>query len=155
MYFNHLQDRQNWVQRVQVWRKGRPLQTTLVTWMYSIWISLSTVFSSPFTLYLSTCVHQTCPDLAIGDNFWDLLSQAFPLSLGAESVSGRTKNREDRVGNFVRSVIRLLNKNVPRLFEIMKQTLVPPGSTTGIERIFSVAGCILSERRTKTSGENF
>ena len=78
-----------------------------------------------------------------------------PLSLGAESVSGRTKDREDRVGNFVRSVIRLLNKNFPRLFEIMKQTLVAPGSTTGIERIFSVAGYILSERRTRTSDENF
>ena len=100
-------------------------------------------------------MNQTCPDLAIGDNFWDLLSQAFPLSLGAESVSGRTKDREDRVGNFVRSVIRLSNKNFPRLFEIMKQTLVAPGSTTGIERIFSVAGYTLSEWRTRTSNENF
>ena len=55
----------------------------------------------------------------------------------------------------MRSVIRLLNKNFPRLFEIMKQTLVAPGSTTGIVRIFSVAGFILSERRTRTSDENF
>ena len=37
----------------------------------------------------------------------------------------------------------------------MKQTLFAPGSTTGIERIFSVAGYILSERRTRISDENF
>ena len=43
----------------------------------------------------------------------------------------------------------------PRLFEIVKQTLFAPGSTAGIERIFSVAGYILSERRTRTSDENF
>ena len=47
-------------------------------------------------------VHQTCPDLVIGGTFRSR----------AESVSGRTKDREDRVGNFVRSVIRLLNKNL-------------------------------------------
>ena len=41
----------------------------------------------------------------------------------------------------------------PRLFEIMKQTLFVAGSTAGIDRIFSVAGYILSERRTSTSDE--
>ena len=43
----------------------------------------------------------------------------------------------------------------PRLFEIVKQTLFAPGSTAGIERIFSVAGYILSDRRTRTSDDNF
>ena len=33
----------------------------------------------------------------------------------------------------------------PRLFEIVKQTLFAPGSTAGIERIFSVAGYMLSD----------
>ena len=37
----------------------------------------------------------------------------------------------------------------------MKQALFAAGSTAGIERIFSVAGCILSERRTRTSDEKF
>ena len=40
-----------------------------------------------------------------------------------------------------------------RLFEIVK--LFAPESTAGIERIFSVAGYILSERRNRTSDENF
>ena len=42
-----------------------------------------------------------------------------------------------------------------RLFEIVKQTLFAPGSTAGIERIFSVAGYILSDRHTRTSDDNF
>ena len=36
-------------------------------------------------------------------------------------------------------------QSFPCLFEIVKQTLFAPGSTAGIERIFSVAGYILSE----------
>ena len=43
----------------------------------------------------------------------------------------------------------------PRLFEFVKQTLFAPGSTAGIERIFSVTGYILSDRRTRTSDDNF
>ena len=43
----------------------------------------------------------------------------------------------------------------PRLFEIVKQTLFAPESTAGIERIFSVAGYILIERRNRTFDENF
>ena len=46
-------------------------------------------------------------------------------------------------------------QSFPRLFEIVKQTLFAPESTAGIERIFSVAGYILSERRNRTSDENF
>ena len=46
-------------------------------------------------------------------------------------------------------------KSFPRLFEIVKQTLFAPESTAGIERIFSVASYILSERRNRTSDENF
>ena len=42
-----------------------------------------------------------------------------------------------------------------RLFEIVKQTLFAPESTASIERIFSVAGYILSERRNRTSDEKF
>ena len=37
----------------------------------------------------------------------------------------------------------------------MKQTQFAPGSTAGIERIFSVAGYFLSEGRTRTSDGNF
>ena len=44
-------------------------------------------------------------------------------------------------------------QSFPRLFEIVKQTLFAPESTAGIERIFSVAGYILSERRNRTSDE--
>ena len=50
---------------------------------------------------------------------------------------------------------RTYKQSFPRLFEIEKQTLFAPGSTTGIERIFSVAGYILSDRRTRTSDDNF
>ena len=39
--------------------------------------------------------------------------------------------------------------------KLLKQTLFAPESTAGIERIFSVAGYILSERRNRTSDENF
>ena len=46
-------------------------------------------------------------------------------------------------------------QSFPRLFEIVKQTLFAPESTAGIERIFSVADYILSERRNRTSDENF
>ena len=46
-------------------------------------------------------------------------------------------------------------QSFPCLFEIVKQTLFAPGSTAGIERIFNVAGYILSERRNRTSDENF
>ena len=45
--------------------------------------------------------------------------------------------------------------SLPRLFEIVKQTLFASGSTTGIERIFSMAGYILNDRRTRTSDDNF
>ena len=50
---------------------------------------------------------------------------------------------------------RTHKQSFPRLFEIVKQTLFAPGSTAGIERIFSVAGYILSDRRTRTSDDNF
>ena len=50
---------------------------------------------------------------------------------------------------------RTHKQSFPRLFEIVKQTLFAPGSTTGIERIFSVAGYILRDRRTRTSDDNF
>ena len=43
----------------------------------------------------------------------------------------------------------------PRLFEIVKQTFFAAGSTAGIERMFSVAGYILSERPNITSDEKF
>ena len=46
-------------------------------------------------------------------------------------------------------------QSFPRLFEIVKQTLFALGSTAFIERIFSVAGYILSERQNRTSDENF
>ena len=46
-------------------------------------------------------------------------------------------------------------QSFPRLFEVAKQTLFAPGSTGDIERIFSVAGYILSERRSRISDENF
>ena len=46
-------------------------------------------------------------------------------------------------------------QSFPRLFEIVKQTLFALGSTAFIERIFSVAGYILSERRNRTSDEKF
>ena len=46
-------------------------------------------------------------------------------------------------------------QSFPRLFEIVKQTLFAPESTAGIERIFNVAGYILSEQRNRTSDENF
>ena len=50
---------------------------------------------------------------------------------------------------------RTHKQRFPHLFEIVKQTLFAPGSTAGIERIFSVAGYILSDRRTRTSDDNF
>ena len=50
---------------------------------------------------------------------------------------------------------RIHKQSFPRLFEIVKQTLFAPGSTAGIERIFSVAGYILSDRHTRTSDDNF
>ena len=50
---------------------------------------------------------------------------------------------------------RTYKQSFPRLFEIVKQTLFAPGSTAGIERIFSVAGYILSDRHTRTSDDNF
>ena len=46
-------------------------------------------------------------------------------------------------------------QSFPRLFEIVKQTLFALGSTAFIERMFSVAGYILSERRNRTSDEKF
>ena len=49
----------------------------------------------------------------------------------------------------------IIGRVSPRLFEIVKQTLFAPESTAGIERFFSVAGYILSERRNRTSDENF
>ena len=47
------------------------------------------------------------------------------------------------------------SQSFPRLFESVKQTLFAPESTVGIKRIFSMAGYILSERRNRTSDENF
>ena len=49
----------------------------------------------------------------------------------------------------------IIGRVSPRSFEIVKQTLFALGSTAFIERIFSVAGYILSERRNRTSDENF
>ena len=49
----------------------------------------------------------------------------------------------------------IFKKIISGLFEIVKQTLFAPGSTAGVEGIFSVAGYILSERRNRTSDENF
>ena len=39
--------------------------------------------------------------------------------------------------------------------KLLKHTLIAPKSTAGIERIFSVAGSILSDRRTRTSDDIF
>lgn len=50
---------------------------------------------------------------------------------------------------------RTHKQSFSHLFEIVKQTLFAPGSMAGIERIFSVAGYILSDRRTRTSDDNF
>ena len=42
-----------------------------------------------------------------------------------------------------------------RLWKLAPRVLCAPGSTSAVERAFSVAGYILSSRRIKTSDENF
>ena len=44
---------------------------------------------------------------------------------------------------------------LPRLAVIAKQTFCAPGSTAAVERIFSIAGYILSQRRTRINDDNF
>ena len=43
----------------------------------------------------------------------------------------------------------------PRLYQIARQTFCAPGSTAAVERIFSIAGYILSQRRTRLTDNNF
>ena len=43
----------------------------------------------------------------------------------------------------------------PRMFQIVPQTLCATGSTAAVERVFSVAGYILSPKRMSLTAENF
>ena len=43
----------------------------------------------------------------------------------------------------------------PRLCKIVPQIMCAPGSTAAVERVFSVAGYILSPKRMSLSDENF
>ena len=43
----------------------------------------------------------------------------------------------------------------PRMFQIVPQILCAPGSTAAVERVFSVAGYILSPKRMSLTDENF
>ena len=42
-----------------------------------------------------------------------------------------------------------------RMFQIVPQILCAPGSTAAVERVFSVAGYILSPKRMSLTDENF
>ena len=44
---------------------------------------------------------------------------------------------------------------LPRLAVIAKQTFCAPRRTAAVERIFSIAGYILSQRRTRITDDNF
>ena len=48
------------------------------------------------------------------------------------------------------------NQNrLPRLAVIAKQTFCSPGRAAAVKRIFSIAGYILSQRRTRITDDNF
>ena len=55
-------------------------------------------------------------------------------------------------------LLQFLRENqsrLPRLVVIAKQTFSAPGRTAAVERIFSIAGYILSQRRTRITDDNF
>ena len=46
-------------------------------------------------------------------------------------------------------------KEYPRLLVLVPQVLCAPASTACVERLFSVAGCILTARRMSLTDDNF
>ena len=72
----------------------------------------------------------------------------------AETELARYLDNRDRV-NSPLLFFRDNSATFPRLCQLIPQILCAPGSTAGVERMFSVGGYILSPKRMSMNDENF
>ena len=77
-----------------------------------------------------------------------------PAAESAETEPARYLDNHDRANNPL-MFFKDKQTTFPRLCKIVPQIMCAPGSTAAVERVFSVAGYILSPKRMSLSDENF
>ena len=77
-----------------------------------------------------------------------------PAAESAETELARYLDNRDRANNPL-MFFKDKQTTFPRLCKIVPQIMCAPGSTAAVERVFSVAGYILSPKRMSLSDENF
>ena len=77
-----------------------------------------------------------------------------PAAESAETELARYLDNRDRANNPL-MIFKEKQTTFPRLCKIVPQIMCAPGSTAAVERVFSVAGYILSPKRMSLSDENF
>ena len=77
-----------------------------------------------------------------------------PATESAETEFARYLDNRDRMKDPLQ-LFKDQRTIFPRLSQIVPQILYAPGSTAAVERVFSVAGHILSPKRMSLSDDNF